>query len=148
MNINANTAERDMSRSGYTDDIDDVLSYGQWRGQVASAIRGKLGQYMLKELLCALDEMPDKKLYAGNFKTESGEFCTLGVLGHKKDIKMADLGNADYGCNQREVGRRFNIAYQLASEIMFMNDEGCRLYATPEQRWEDMRKWIADNIND
>ena len=137
-----------MSRSGYSDDIDDVLSYGQWRGQVASAIRGKRGQAILKELLCALDEMPDKKLYAGNFKTESGEFCTLGVLGHKRSIDMTDLGNDDYGCNQREVGTRFNIAYQLASEIMFMNDEGCRYQATPEQRWQDMREWILENIKE
>lgn len=137
-----------MSRSGYTDDMDDVLSYGRWRGQVASAIRGKRGQAILKELLCALDEMPDKKLYAGNFKTESGEFCTLGVLGHKKGINLTHLGDEDYGCDQIEVGRRFNIAYQLASEIMFMNDEGGRYNSTPEQRWQDMRRWITDNIND
>ena len=137
-----------MSRSGYTDDMDDVLCYGQWRGQVASAIRGKRGQALLKELLCALDEMPDKKLYPNSFQNESGGFCALGVLGNKKGIQITDLGNADYGCNQREVGKRFNIAYQLASEIMYMNDEGCRYYATPEQRWEDMRKWITENISD
>ena len=128
--------------------MEDVLSYGQWRGQVASAIRGKRGQAILKELLCALDEMPEKKLYPNSFQTEAGGFCTLGVLGNKKGIPMDNLGDSDDGCDQREVGRRFNIAYQLASEIMFMNDEGCRYQATPEQRWEDMRKWIAENINE
>lgn len=44
-----------MSRHGYSDDChDDILSFGQWRGQVASAIRGKRGQAFLKELIAAL----------------------------------------------------------------------------------------------
>lgn len=47
-----------MSRSGYSDDIDnwDLI---KWRGQVASAIRGKRGQLFLRELLAALDALPN-----------------------------------------------------------------------------------------
>jgi hypothetical protein len=36
----------------------------RWQGVVKSAIRGKKGQAFLKELLSALDAMPEKKLIA------------------------------------------------------------------------------------
>ena len=48
-----------MSRSGYSDDIDDNWAHIMWRGRVASSIRGKRGQAMLRELLAALDAMPE-----------------------------------------------------------------------------------------
>lgn len=50
-----------MSRSGYHDDL-DTLELGRWRGRVASAIRGKRGQKLLRDLLAALDAMPEKRL--------------------------------------------------------------------------------------
>lgn len=42
-----------MGRHGYTDDCDDVLASGRWRGIVASAIRGKRGggEIMLKTII-------------------------------------------------------------------------------------------------
>ena len=53
-----------MSRSGYTDDLDDDLAMGRWRGMVASATRGRRGQKLLTDLLAALDAMPEKALVA------------------------------------------------------------------------------------
>lgn len=53
-----------MSRSGYVDDMDDTLALGRWRAQVASATRGKRGQKLLRDLLAALDAMPEKRLVA------------------------------------------------------------------------------------
>lgn len=56
-----------MSRSGYIDDYDDDNgSLAMYRGQVASAMRGKRGQAFLRGLLSALDEMPEKRLIAGH----------------------------------------------------------------------------------
>lgn len=133
-----------MSRSGYTDDIDDVLAYGRWRGQVISSIKGKRGQALLRELLIALDEMPDKELYPNSFKTESGEFCALGVLGDKRGVDMSDLIIDEYDCDTHLVAERFDISNAMACEIMFMNDE---YFTTPQQRWMDMRQWIVENIN-
>ena len=51
-----------MSRAGYNDDIEDPLELGRWRAQVASATRGKRGQRLLRDLLAALDAMPEKRL--------------------------------------------------------------------------------------
>lgn len=53
-----------MSRAGYCDDIEDNLVHGRWRAQVRSATRGKRGQKLLRDLLAALDAMPEKRLVA------------------------------------------------------------------------------------
>lgn len=123
-----------MSRSGYTDDCDDMLAYGRWRGAVKSALNGASGQKLLHELLDALDAMPDKKLYSGSFATIDGEFCTLGVLGAQRGTKMDDLGDDDDGCDTQLVGQRFDIAPALAAEIMEMNDS----YMVDEYKWVEM----------
>ena len=46
-----------MSRSGYSDDY-EPSNIAMWRGQVASAMRGKRGQAFLRELIEALDAFP------------------------------------------------------------------------------------------
>lgn len=60
-----------MSRSGYCDDFEDALAHGRWRAQVASATRGKRGQKLLKDMLAALDAMPEKRLVAGVLEISS-----------------------------------------------------------------------------
>lgn len=122
-----------MSRSGYTEDNDDPLAHGRWRQAVKRSLEGKRGQALLRELVEALDSMPDKRLYSGNFATAEGEFCTLGVLGAKRGTKMDDLGD-DYDCDTATVGQRFGIAPAMAAEIMYMNDE----YAVDEWKWVDV----------
>lgn len=123
-----------MSRSGYTDDMDDPLAHGRWRQAVKRSLEGKRGQALLRELVGALDEMTDKRLYPGSFATEVGEFCTLGVLGAKRGTKMDDLGDDDDGCDTSVVGHRFGIAPAMAAEIMYMNDE----YIVNTWKWVDV----------
>lgn len=120
-----------MSRSGYSDDL-DPLELGRWRQAVRRAIEGTRGQALLRELLTALEEMPDKRLYPGNFQTADGEFCTLGVLGHKRGTKMDDLGDDD-DCEPELVGQRFGIARAMAAEIMYLNDD-----QYDDRRWVDV----------
>jgi hypothetical protein len=120
-----------MSRSGYSDDL-DPLELGRWRQAVARAIEGRRGQALLRELLAALEEMPDKQLYSGNFSTADGKFCTLGVLGHKRGTKMDDLGD-ECECEPALVGQRFGIARAMAAEIMWLNDE-----SSDDTRWVDI----------
>ena len=164
-----------MSRSGYSDDNDDPLAPGRWRQAVKRSLEGKRGQALLIELVAALDAMEDKRLYAGNFATADGEFCTLGVLGAKRGTKMDDLGDED-DCDPVEVAQRFGIAPAMAAEIMYMNDscadtedwinvEICgpvrpywpdygshtkrvRMYNDnhPHQRWQRMRAWAEGKL--
>lgn len=165
-----------MSRHGYSDDTDDWLAIGRWRGQVSSAIRGKRGQALLRDLAEALDQMPDKRLYPGSFATADGEFCTLGVLGAKRGTKMDDLGD-DIECEVGLVAERFGIAPAMAAEIMYLNDEymvdvwmlvdvefvGPVRPHYPDwgrhtrsvevhndnhaaERWQRMREWVRENL--
>lgn len=130
-----------MSRSGYSDDIDSWALI-KWRGQVASATRGKRGQKLFIDLLKALDEMPVKRLVSDELITTEGEFCTLGVLGKARGLDIASIDPED----GEEVAKQFDIAPQLAQEIVYMNDEGW--YAeTPEGRYIRMRSWVAEQIN-
>lgn len=122
-----------MSRSGYTDDNDDPLAHGRWRQAVKRALHGQRGQALLRELVQALDAMPDKRLYPGSFATADGEFCTLGVLGARRGTRMDDLGDEDE-CDRELVGQRFGIAPAMAAEIMYLNDE----YAVDQWKWVDV----------
>lgn len=116
-----------MSRSGYCDDYgdDDPLALGRYRAQVASAIRGKRGQVLLHELLEALDAMPDKRLVAGELEAD-GQFCALGVVGKARGLNLASIDTYDV----ESLGPKFNIAEQLAREIMWVNDDHVR-----DERW-------------
>ncbi len=131
-----------MSRSGYSEDFDnwDLI---RWRGQVASAIRGKRGQGVLREILAALDALPEKALVTSEYETESGEVCALGALGKARGIEMKGFDPTDYD----GWANTFDMAHQLVQEITFLNDDGW-YNETPEQRWARMRKWVAAQIRD
>lgn len=108
-----------MSRSGYDTEIEDHLQYGRYRGRVASAIRGKRGQKMLRDLLAALDAMPQKRLANGFFETPAGDVCALGALGRARGVDISTLDEDDH----EALAATFDIAECLAAEVMFMNDE-------------------------
>lgn len=130
-----------MSRSGYSDDLDNWTLI-KWRGQVSSAIRGKRGQQLLRDLAVSLDAMPQKRLIAREFVTADGEACALGVVAQYRGVVITDVDPYD---DHHEVAERLNIAHQLMQEIEFMNDEA-QERATPEQRWQFMRDWVQKQI--
>lgn len=79
-----------MSRSGYVDDFDEQWSLIRWRGAVRSAIKGARGQAFLREMLEALEAMPDKRLIEEELE-QNGEVCALGSVGLKRGIDMKAL---------------------------------------------------------
>jgi len=123
-----------MSRSGYTDDMDDPLAYGRWRQAVKRALEGARGQALLRDLVVALDAMESKRLYPGSFSTPAGEFCALGALAARRGTRVDDLGDQEDECDARQVGQRFGIARAMAAEIMYVNDE----YAADLWRWVEV----------
>jgi len=140
-----------MSRSGYSEDIEN-WSLIRWRGQVASATRGRRGQKLLTELLAALDAMPDKALIAHELETMEGDVCALGALGKVRGIDMKQLDPDE----PEQVAAAFDVAPQLVQEIVWMNDDECNYWwnettkqserITPEKRWVRMRAWVAKQI--
>lgn len=130
-----------MSRSGYSDDYEDNWRYICWRGAVASAIKGYKGQRFFKELLEALENMPNKRLISDSL-VEDGEFCTLGVLGNKRGINIENLDPED----SETVANTFKIADALAREVVFINDEYGNCDETPEERYCRVIEWVRKQI--
>lgn len=138
-----------MSRSGYSDDCENLA---MWRGRVMSATRGRRGQQFFRDLLAALDAMPEKALITAALEDEAGNVCAIGALGKAKGIDMSKL---DPECPE-QIAPAFNIAECLAQEVEFMNDEyherpydskaGAYRDITPEERWTKMRAWVAKQI--
>ncbi len=131
-----------MSRSGYTDDCDDALAAGRWVAQVKSAIRGKRGQAFLREMIAAMDAMPEKALITDELVTAEGDCCALGVVCKARgiDVSRIDIYNA------AQVGKVLGIAGQLAAEVTYWNDEWGDSRETPEQLWVRMRAWADSKL--
>lgn len=131
-----------MSRSGYVEDTDDQWELIRWRGAVKAAIKGKRGQALLREMLTALDAIPDKRLIEEELKAPGGgDVCALGAVGLRRNMDLDAIDPGDY----EQVARAFGIAESLAREIMYENDEG-GWRETPEQRWARMRTWVMAQL--
>lgn len=160
-----------MSRSGYSDYSDNEWSLIRYRGQVASAIRGKRGQALLVELRDALDALPEKKLCDHDLQREDGACCALGAIGRARGIDMTEIDPAE-ATESGRLADMFNVANQLIREIEFENGDSeygpiwlphtknadgadvNRDGLTREQwtdradrnRWRRMREWVAEQI--
>lgn len=131
-----------MSRSGYSDDCEQ-WSLIRWRGAVTSAIRGKRGQAFLRELLAAIEALPEKRLIAGELVQE-GEVCALGALGQRRGMDMTGINVED----SYAVADAFLIPRALACEIEYINDDDIAYWRhdTPEQRYERVHTWLTTQI--
>ena len=94
-----------MSRSGYDDDYDNTWGLICWRGAVASAFRGSRGQAFLREMLQALDNLPDKKLIAKELIQE-GAVCALGAVGKARGVDMTSIDPEDRSSVSRSLWDR------------------------------------------
>jgi len=120
------------------------------------AIKSKRGQAFLRELIAALDAMPDKRLVRGNFTCADG-LCTLGAVGQSRGVDLAPLqrlaarieddpddGEAIGELNDATAGA-FGVARSLVAEIMWRNDDSGD---DPAVRWKQMRHWAATQIRE
>lgn len=130
-----------MSRHGYVDDGDDDLAMGRWMGAVRSAIRGSRGQAFLRELIEALDAMPEKALVSSVLISESGEVCAMGCVLARRRTDVKDIDPEDY----EDVSDVVGLAEAMVREIAYENDEG-GWRETPEQRWARMRRWAEKRL--
>jgi len=130
----------DMSRSGYTDEYDSI---NLWRQAVDRAVAGKRGQAFLRELVAALDALPEPKLIAGGLLDRSGNVCALGAVAKARGLDvpvMEDTEDAEH--TAPEMGKMFGIARSMAGEIMCENEDLVS-GETPEARWVRIRAWAV-----
>jgi hypothetical protein len=132
-----------MSRSGYSDDLDD-LELGRWRAQVNSAIRGKRGQSFFRNLVDALDALPEKRLVSSVLQDPEGEVCALGAA-LKHSGKECPISEDEDDFDSDWTAAQLDIATQLVQETVWQNDEG-GWNETAEARWERMRRWAEANL--
>lgn len=144
-----------MGRSGYSDE-GDQWDFIRWRGAVESAIFGRRGQQFLRDLREALDAMPKKALYVHYLQTESGQSCSLGVIGAARGINMIGWDPESHD----KIADSLDIARALVCEIEYLNDkypffqpvikdETERKQVDECQallRWGRMRKWVDKQI--
>ncbi len=130
-----------MSRSGYSDDGEN-WQFSLWRGAVASAFRGRRGQAFLREMLAALDALPEKRLVTNELQAD-GAVCALGAVGKARGLDMAKIDPDDH----EGVAAKFDVAHAMACEIMYENDEFWQP-ESPEGRFYRMRRWIASQIKE
>ena len=127
-----------VSRSGYSDECEHVWL---WMGAVKRALHGKRGQAFLREIVAALDALPNKRLIRDELVNEAGECCAIGAVAIYRGLDTSELGYHD----PSDVGEAFGIASSMAAEIEFRNDEDFD-NVTPERRFELMRAWVVEQI--
>lgn len=135
-----------MSRSGYAeyDDFDDQWQMIRWAGASSSARRGKRGQAFFRDLLAALDALPEKKLIVDSLRKEDGNVCALGAVAAARGIPTDGLDPEDYD----KVAGVFDIAPVLARDIVFVNDDdfGEHPNESEEERFIRVRRWVERQI--
>jgi hypothetical protein len=135
-----------VSRSGYIDYDENDPGFARWRGAVSKAINGRRGQAFLREMLAALDAMPEKELIAAELVSEDGAVCAIGAICKARGM---DVSNIDEGDGE-DVGDAVGIARAMAMEIAYINDEcGPAKWQgeeTPAQRFERVRRWVVAKL--
>lgn len=139
-----------MSRAEYSDDGCGEWQWIMWRGAVHSALQGKRGQAFLREMVEALDEIPDKRLIVGDLVivdgllTTTNGCCAIGAVALKRGVDVAGR-RLNFASND-ELAKVFGIANAMVREIEFINDEGTWRTETDEDRWVRVRGWVEEQI--
>jgi hypothetical protein len=130
-----------MSRSGYTDECESNWDWIRWEGARKAAIRGRRGQQFFRDLIAALDAMPEKALIAEELELD-GQVCALGALGRQRGMALQELDPED----PQQVAAAFGISQTLARETVYINDEDGPREDTPERRWKRVREWAERQL--
>jgi hypothetical protein len=126
-----------MTRSNYMDDGDiDQWASIRWRGAVKSAASGSRGQAFFRDLITALDAIPEKTLIADELEVD-GQFCALGAVASLRGLSCEELNSESI----ETVSQQLNIADALAREVTFINDEAGFYNESEERRWQRVRQW-------
>jgi hypothetical protein len=115
-----------MSRYCDCDDYDwEPWMEGQAAGALRSAIRGRRGQQLLRDLVAGLDALPAPELAAGALEDpETGCVCALGAVRLQRGPEAVPLrfDPTDEDVYWRELAKPFDISEQVV--------EGVYLWAT------------------
>lgn len=130
-----------MSRSNYSDECEHL---GLYRNTVRRSINGARGQAFLRELRDALIAMPDKRLTADAFTTETS-CCAMGAVALARGIDRDQLAYVNtYDAD--DAAKLLGISHALAAEIAFENDDEWGRGMTDAERYGHMLAWAEKRI--
>jgi hypothetical protein len=147
-----------MSRYCDSDDYDwEPWMEGQAAGALRSAIRGRRGQQLLRDLVAGLDALPEPELAAGLLEDpETGCVCALGAVRLQRGpeavpLRLATglrLDPSDPDLDWRDLAEPFDISKTLANEVIAQN-EFCSMRNDEQsrrRRWLSVRAWAVGNL--
>jgi hypothetical protein len=141
-----------MSRYSDCDDYGwEPWMEGQAAGALQSAIRGRRGQRLLRDLIAGLDALPVLELAAGALEDpETGCVCALGAVRLQRGPEAVPLrfDPSDPDVDWRELCQPFDISETLANAVVAKNefisernDEQSR-----RRRWLSVRAWAVGHL--
>ena len=141
-----------MSRYSDCDDYDwEPWMEGQAAGALRSAIRGRRGQQLLRDLIAGLDALPEPELASGVLEDpETGCACALGVVRRQRGPEAVPLriDPTDPDLDWRELAEPFDISLTLANEVVAQNDYNTvnNDEQSRRRRWVSVRAWAAGHL--
>ena len=143
------------------DGPEEQWAWIRFRGQVASAIRGRRGQATLKQAAEAMERLPRRQLITGELCDGTG-VCVVGAVIYD-DFKSKGLSpkaawNKLRGLS-RKIGRdayeieeyavkELGFTRALANEVQFENDEGAGFGLDPRASYSGMLGWLRRMTSD
>jgi hypothetical protein len=141
-----------MSR--YSDSVDygyEPWMEGQAAGALRSAIRGRRGQRLLRDLIAGLDALPVPELAAGSLEDpETGCVCALGAVRLQRGADAVPLrfDPTDPDVDWRDLAEPFDISETLADAVVGQNEyyDGDNDEPSRRCRWRSVRDWAVRNL--
>ena len=141
-----------MSRYCDSDDYDwEPWMEGQAAGAMRSAIRGRRGQQLLRDLITGLDALPVPELAAGALEDpETGCVCALGAVRLQRGAEAVPLSFdlTDPDIDWRDLAEPFDISETLANAVISENEYGSKRNdeQSRRRRWQSVRSWAVGNL--
>ena len=124
---------------------------GQQAGAQQSAIRGRRGQQLLRDLVGGLDALPAPELSAGALEDEAtGCCCAFGAVRRHRGAAAVPLyfDPMEEDLDPPHYAEPFDVAPALAWAVVEVNecwstnnDEAAR-----RQRWQRVRDWAVERL--
>jgi len=124
---------------------------GQQAGAQQSAIRGRRGQQLLRDLVAGLDALPAPELSAGALEDEAtGCCCAFGAVRRYRGAAAVPLyfDPMEKDLDPPHYAEPFDVAPALAWAVVEVNewwstnnDEAAR-----RQRWQRVRDWAVGRL--
>ena len=126
------------------------MKYELWYANLRRTMLSARGQAFLRELLEALDTLPQKRLIPGALQ-QGREVCAIGAVGLKRCMDLTALDSNE----QDEIAHAFGVSSMMVQEIAYWNDQGMEACVlgitdgggfkenTPEDRFGFVRAWVV-----